>query len=342
MPSATLWPHLPPEQPLPDWHASRRVSNYDEFAKVDVLLVLVGLNWLARDDAGSPRFKEVNDPVRIEIELALQHGLAIIPVRVDGADMPKPSELPDSIVDFCFRNAVSIDQDQDFDVKVEELCRAIELHAGRRTPPDTRVPVEAANETVGPPQAGRIAPTRAAVRKGLAGWIERIAIARGPVELSTLAALAAFMLTVASQIFGLAWLELKMPGGGTKQVGFVSAPNWTIVYLVLFPPYLALFAILITRWHNSLKAFCEQKLVLAPDGSPVPLESVLTAWRSALNRASVILWLLLVVVVVQTISEWVTVCYTPAHSGEGDQSFRRMATTCSDRWRPGWREGAAG
>jgi proline iminopeptidase len=32
----------------------------------------------------------------------------------------------------------------------------------------------------------------------------------------------------------------------------------------------------------------------------------------------------------------------PAHSGEGDQSFRRMATTCSDRWRPGWREGAAG
>jgi NIPSNAP protein len=31
-----------------------------------------------------------------------------------------------------------------------------------------------------------------------------------------------------------------------------------------------------------------------------------------------------------------------AHSGEGDQSFRRMATTCSDRWRPGWREGAAG
>jgi hypothetical protein len=31
-----------------------------------------------------------------------------------------------------------------------------------------------------------------------------------------------------------------------------------------------------------------------------------------------------------------------AHSGEGDQSFRRMATTCSDRWRPEWREGAAG
>ena len=32
----------------------------------------------------------------------------------------------------------------------------------------------------------------------------------------------------------------------------------------------------------------------------------------------------------------------PAHSGEGDQSFRRMATTGSGRWRPGWREGAVG
>jgi len=27
-----------------------------------------------------------------------------------------------------------------------------------------------------------------------------------------------------------------------------------------------------------------------------------------------------------------------AHSGEGDQSFRRMATTYSGRWRPEWRE----
>ena len=31
-----------------------------------------------------------------------------------------------------------------------------------------------------------------------------------------------------------------------------------------------------------------------------------------------------------------------AHSDDGDPSFRRMATTHSDRWRPGWREGAAG
>jgi hypothetical protein len=28
---------------------------------------------------------------------------------------------------------------------------------------------------------------------------------------------------------------------------------------------------------------------------------------------------------------------SPAHSGEDDHSFRRMATTCSGRWRPGWR-----
>ena len=32
----------------------------------------------------------------------------------------------------------------------------------------------------------------------------------------------------------------------------------------------------------------------------------------------------------------------PAHSDDGDPSFRRMATTHSDRWRPGWRERAAG
>jgi len=31
-----------------------------------------------------------------------------------------------------------------------------------------------------------------------------------------------------------------------------------------------------------------------------------------------------------------------AHSDDGDPSFRRMATTHSDRWRPGWRESAVG
>jgi hypothetical protein len=52
--------------------------------------------------------KKANDFVRGEIAAALQRDILIVPVLVDGAPMPKPSQLPDSLQGFCAYKDVSI------------------------------------------------------------------------------------------------------------------------------------------------------------------------------------------------------------------------------------------
>jgi len=64
-----------------------------------VVLVLIGPNWLSlRDRLGEPRLSQVDDPVRVEIRLALARlDLLIVPVLVGGATMPSRDRLPDDI-----------------------------------------------------------------------------------------------------------------------------------------------------------------------------------------------------------------------------------------------------
>src|SRR6188472_2103310 len=71
----------------------------------DVLLAIVGPRWLARREDGQSRIKQPTDPVRIEIETALQARVPVIPVLVDGAPMPDPTDLPDTLERFCYLNA---------------------------------------------------------------------------------------------------------------------------------------------------------------------------------------------------------------------------------------------
>jgi TIR domain/SecA preprotein cross-linking domain/SEC-C motif len=63
--------------------------------QVKVMLVVIGQRWL---DAGrSWRSRRIDDPddyVRHEIATALARNLLVIPVLVDGASMPRPTDLP--------------------------------------------------------------------------------------------------------------------------------------------------------------------------------------------------------------------------------------------------------
>lgn len=65
-------------------------------AHADVVLVLIGDNWLEETGAGR-RLDREDDFVRLEVRAALEQGKRIIPVVVEGAQMPHPSELPDDI-----------------------------------------------------------------------------------------------------------------------------------------------------------------------------------------------------------------------------------------------------
>jgi hypothetical protein len=96
-----------------------------ELASTDVVIAIVGPNW-AGPSASHSRLSNEADPVRVEIETALRRKVPLIPVLVLSAAMPTVTQLPESLKDFAYRNAVELDAGQNFDVGMERLTRAID------------------------------------------------------------------------------------------------------------------------------------------------------------------------------------------------------------------------
>ncbi|ESW96929.1 hypothetical protein X769_26620 [Mesorhizobium sp. LSJC268A00] len=64
-------------------------------ASCKIMLAIVGPQWAAlTDEQGQVRLESPDDFVRKEIRTALQAGVRVIPVLVNGASMPKKSALP--------------------------------------------------------------------------------------------------------------------------------------------------------------------------------------------------------------------------------------------------------
>ena len=94
------------------------------------MIVVIGKDWHVK--AGSA--EALSDPVRAEIELALNLGLRVFPVLVQGAHMPSSEELPQSIRALAFINAAVIRSDPDFKQDVTRLINQIaDLPASHRT-----------------------------------------------------------------------------------------------------------------------------------------------------------------------------------------------------------------
>ena len=74
---------------------------------------------------GGRRIDNPNDWVRIEIEAALQQSKNLIPVLVDGANMPRPEILPESLRPLARRNAVRLTHER-FKADASGLVAAIE------------------------------------------------------------------------------------------------------------------------------------------------------------------------------------------------------------------------
>jgi formylglycine-generating enzyme required for sulfatase activity len=80
-----------------------------QVAECDVVLVVIGPGWLgAKDESGERRLDNPDDFVAIEIAAALARNIRVIPVLVDGARMPKASQLPDSLKPLARRQAVDV------------------------------------------------------------------------------------------------------------------------------------------------------------------------------------------------------------------------------------------
>ena len=79
----------------------------------DVVLAIVGPRWIG--PRGRGRLANEADPVRVEIEATLRKGVPLIPVLVLRGTMPRVDQLPDSMKDFAYRNAIQVDDAQDFE-----------------------------------------------------------------------------------------------------------------------------------------------------------------------------------------------------------------------------------
>src|SRR4051812_19592003 len=96
-----------------------------ELSGSDVVLVVVGPQWLAIDAQGQSRIQQSDDPVRLEVEAALQSGATVIPVMVDDAALPKSKDLPESLKTFPALAGTRINV-EDFDHHLERLMQSID------------------------------------------------------------------------------------------------------------------------------------------------------------------------------------------------------------------------
>src|SRR5689334_12905052 len=93
----------------------------------DVMLVVIGPQWAGiTDDQGNKRLFDPHDYTRLEVEAGLvNQKILVIPILVMNARMPSLDEIPESLADLRFRNAISIRNDPDFTPDMQRLIQGI-------------------------------------------------------------------------------------------------------------------------------------------------------------------------------------------------------------------------
>jgi hypothetical protein len=84
----------------------------DELDNSEAALVLIGNQWLeSKDTEGNRRLDNPHDYVRFEVETALGKNITVIPILLQGVQMPSASALPDTLYDLSRRNAIRLNDD---------------------------------------------------------------------------------------------------------------------------------------------------------------------------------------------------------------------------------------
>jgi hypothetical protein len=110
-----------------------------------VLLAVIGPRWTSLTDAaGQRRLDDPNDYTRLEIGTALgRKDVRVIPVLVEGAQMPAGGDLPAELSPLARRNAIELtDKRWEYDVSqlVETLKKALDVPPGPKPIPPKPIP----------------------------------------------------------------------------------------------------------------------------------------------------------------------------------------------------------
>jgi hypothetical protein len=100
-----------------------------------VLLALIGKRWLGENGEGKPRVHDPNDWVRAEVSTAIERGVRVIPVMLDGTGMPAAESLPEDLRPLTRMNAVDA-RGSRLDAYVWGLTGATITALGGKWPPD--------------------------------------------------------------------------------------------------------------------------------------------------------------------------------------------------------------
>jgi hypothetical protein len=100
-----------------------------------VMLALIGKRWLGDNGGGRPRIHEPNDWIRAEVSTAIERGVRVIPVMLDGTSMPPAESLPEDLRPLTRMNAVDV-RGSRLDADVWDLTGATIKALGGKWPPD--------------------------------------------------------------------------------------------------------------------------------------------------------------------------------------------------------------
>ena len=141
-------------------------------ADCGALLVVIGKSWRSQRKGQPARIMDPDDWVRIEVETALERGIPVVPLLIDGATLPSRDQLPEALWPLLRRNALPVDSGRDFHAQLTRLVRDLRFQLGEAQP-------EAAPLEPSPPASTRpvaVATIEAINWKSLGRWILLLAL----------------------------------------------------------------------------------------------------------------------------------------------------------------------
>ncbi|MFD1196853.1 RcgA family putative transporter [Brucella gallinifaecis] len=146
-------------------------------------------------------------------------------------------------------------------------------------------------------------------RWNLTRWSEKLFGEGSPLNLSASAFAGMSALGFLSYIIGIHNVTFTRSDGMIKQVGFLWAANWTLVFMVFLPVFLAFVSELVHSWkHEERRRLC--------DGAPQDSER---AWRHIVDASSGSFWaVFLICLLFAGVFQWIGVCLVPLINGGGN------------------------
>jgi hypothetical protein len=93
--------------------------------RCELLLAVIGDQWLGPGEVGARRIDDPSDLVRLEVSTALAQGIRVVPLLIDDTQMPVSEKLPEDLRSLKFRQAFRVDSGVDFHHHLNRLCDAI-------------------------------------------------------------------------------------------------------------------------------------------------------------------------------------------------------------------------